>query len=90
MKEQKRTFDKPVLITTQEEAVKKEKNPVKNKTKTWSYKAEMVRDVAFAASRKFIWDAMAVQLENNTPLAMSYYSKEGNPTLGRGVYKSSC
>ena len=39
----------------------------------------MVRDVAFAASRKFIWDAMAVQLENNTPLAMSYYSKEGNP-----------
>ena len=75
----KQTFDKPVLITTQEEAVKKEKNPIKNKTKTWRYKAEMVRDVAFAASRKFIWDAMAVQLDNNTPLAMSYYSKEGNP-----------
>lgn len=75
----KKTFDKPVLITTQEEAIKKENNPVKNKTKTWRYKAEMVRDVAFAASRKFIWDAMAVQLENNTPLAMSYYSKEGNP-----------
>ena len=39
----------------------------------------MVRDVAFAASRKFIWDAMAVKLDNYTPLAMSYYSKEGNP-----------
>ena len=75
----KQTFDKPVIITTQEEAIKKENNPIKNKTKTWRYKAEMVRDVAFAASRKFIWDAMAVKLENYTPLAMSYYSKEGNP-----------
>ena len=75
----KKTFDKPVLITTQDEAIKKENNPIKNKTKTWRYKAEMVRDVAFAASRKFIWDAMAVQLDNYTPLAMSYYSKEGNP-----------
>ena len=75
----KKTFDKPVLITTQDEAIKKENNPIKNKTKTWIYKAEMVRDVAFAASRKFIWDAMAVQLDNYTPLAMSYYSKEGNP-----------
>ena len=75
----KKTVDKPVLITTQDEAIKKENNPIKNKTKTWRYKAEMVRDVAFAASRKFIWDAMAVQLDNYTPLAMSYYSKEGNP-----------
>ena len=75
----KQTFDKPVIITTQEEAIKKENNPIKNKTKTWRYKAEMVRDVAFAASRKFIWVAMAVKLDNYTPLAMSYYSKEGNP-----------
>ena len=75
----KQTFDKPVIITTQEEAVKKENNPIRNKTKTWRYKAEMVRDVAFATSRKFIWDAMAVKLDNYTPLAMSYYSKEGNP-----------
>ena len=75
----KQTFDKPVVITTQEEAVKKENNPIRNKTKTWRYKAEMVRDVAFATSRKFIWDAMAVKLDNYTPLAMSYYSKEGNP-----------
>ncbi len=75
----KKTFDKPVIITTQEETIAKEKKPTKNKTKTWKFKAEMVRDVAFAASRKFIWDAMAVDLENNNPLAMSYYSKEGNP-----------
>ena len=75
----RKTYDKPVIITTQEEAIKKEKNPIRNKSKTWRFKATMVRDVAFAASRKYIWDAMAVELDNNKPLAMSYYSKEGNP-----------
>ena len=29
-------------------------------TKTWHFKAENVRDFAFATSRKFIWDAMGV------------------------------
>lgn len=75
----RKTYDKPVMITTQDEAIRKEKDPTRNKSKTWKFKASMVRDVAFAASRKYIWDAMAVKLENNEPLAMSYYSKEGNP-----------
>ena len=74
----KTTFDKPVIITTQEEAIKKKTIQLETKL-NWRYKADMVRDVAFATSRKFILDAMAVQLDNNTPLAMSYYSKEGNP-----------
>ncbi len=55
---------------------KKPKPPAK---KTWKFYAENVRDFAFASSRKFIWDAQAVKVGNNTPLAMSYYSKEGNP-----------
>ncbi|MEA3422025.1 MAG: M1 family aminopeptidase, partial [Acidobacteriota bacterium] len=42
-------------------------------------KAEKVRDFAFASSRKFIWDAMAVKCGEQTALAMSFYSKEGNP-----------
>jgi peptidase M1-like protein len=74
----KTTFDAPVIIVTQEEAIKKEKNP-STKTKTWHFKATQVRDFAFASSRKFIWDAMAVKVGNKTPLAMSYYPKEGNP-----------
>jgi Peptidase family M1 domain len=74
----KKTFDKPVIIRTQAEAVEKEKTKVKE-TKTWVFKAENVRDFAFATSRKFIWDAMAVNVGGKTPLAMSYYSKEGNP-----------
>jgi len=75
----KKTYDKPVVITSQEEAIFKEKNPERKKTKTWVYRSEQVRDVAFAASRKYIWDAMTVDLGNYKPLAMSYYSKEGNP-----------
>ncbi|QCK13492.1 M1 family metallopeptidase [Mangrovivirga cuniculi] len=75
----KKSFDEPVLIVTEEEAIENEKEKAKD-TKTWVYKAENVRDFAFASSRKFIWDAQAVKLsDDNTPLAMSYYPKEGNP-----------
>ncbi|MBL7877483.1 MAG: M1 family metallopeptidase, partial [Cyclobacteriaceae bacterium] len=74
----KTTFDKPVVIVTQEEAVAKEKTKSKEK-KTWQFEASNVRDFAFATSRKFIWDAMSVKLGTTTPLAMSYYPKEGNP-----------
>jgi len=74
----KTTFDKPVIICTQEEAVQREKTKSTDK-KTWKFVAENVRDFAFATSRKFIWDAMAVKVGDKTPLAMSYYPKEGNP-----------
>ncbi len=75
----KNTFDKSVIIVSQAEAEQKEQNPETRKTATWHFKADMVRDFAFAASRKFIWDAMAVKINDKTPLAMSFYPKEGNP-----------
>ncbi|MEX2235043.1 MAG: M1 family metallopeptidase, partial [Cyclobacteriaceae bacterium] len=74
----KSSYNKPVVIVTQDEAVKKEKTRVKEK-KTWEFHAENVRDFAFASSRKFIWDAQAVKIGDKTPLAMSFYPKEGNP-----------
>ncbi len=74
----KKTFDKPVIIRSQEEAIQYEKSK-STASKTWVFEADNVRDFAFATSRKFIWDAMAVQLDNSAPLAMSYYPKEGNP-----------
>lgn len=74
----KTSYDKPVFIVTQAEAVQKEKAKSTQK-KTWEFHAENVRDFAFASSRKFIWDAQAVKIGDKTPLAMSYYSKEGNP-----------
>lgn len=72
------TFDKPIFIVTEEEAIANEKSRSTNK-KTWTYKAENVRDFSFTTSRKYIWDAMAVKLNTTTPLAMSLYPKEGNP-----------
>lgn len=74
----KTTFDKPIKIVTQAEATAKEKTKATTK-KTWKFYAENVRDFAFATSRKFIWDAQAVKVGDKTPLAMSYYPKEGNP-----------
>ncbi|MDH5367310.1 MAG: M1 family metallopeptidase [Cyclobacteriaceae bacterium] len=74
----KKSFDKPVIIVTQEEATAKEKIKSTKKS-TWTYKAINVRDFAFASSRKYIWDAQAVKLNTKTPLAMSYYPKEANP-----------
>ena len=74
----KKSFDQPVVIVTQAEATQKEKTKSTTK-KTWEFHADNVRDFAFASSRKFIWDAQAVKVGSKTPLAMSYYPKEGNP-----------
>lgn len=74
----KKSFDKPVIITTQKEVQEKEKKKT-SKNNTWVFHADDVRDFAFASSRKFIWDAMAVDINGETKLAMSYYPKEGNP-----------
>jgi hypothetical protein len=79
MDEARNEFDKPVFIVTQDEAEKTEKKKASGKS-TWKFKADNVRDFAFASSRKFIWDAMNVKQEDgSTVLAMSMYPKEGNP-----------
>jgi hypothetical protein len=72
------SLDKPVIIISEEEAREAEKKKSSGK-KTWKYRAENVRDFAFASSRKFIWDAMAVKFGERTVLATSLYPKEGNP-----------
>ncbi len=76
--EQAKSSEDIVIIVTQDEAIKKEKAKSTQK-RTWHFKAENVRDFAFASSRKFIWDAQMVDINGKKPLAMSYYPKEGNP-----------
>lgn len=71
--------DKPVFIVTADEALENEKEGT-SKTKTWTFKAEKVRDFAWASSRKFMWDAQGYkQGGDEMPLvmAMSFYPKEG-------------
>ena len=80
--EQAKTATRPVAIVNQEEAIAAEKSVPTGK-KTWVFKADNVRDFAFTASRKFIWDAMQVDVEGKKVWAMSYYSKEGNPLWGK-------
>jgi hypothetical protein len=49
------------------------------KEKTWKFRAENVRDFAFASSRRFIWDAMGVPMsDGRTVMAQSMWVKEGD------------
>ncbi len=73
-----KTFDKPVVIVTQAEAEAAEKG-FSDQEKTWKFSAKNVRDFGIATSRKFIYDAMAVQLNGKIVMAESIYPKEGNP-----------
>ena len=84
-KQRKRLADagpkKPIFIVTPEEA----KDASEGKTtarKTWSFKAENVRDFAWSSSRKYIWDAMTFEQDdekNPVVLAMSFYPPEAEP-----------
>ena len=73
-----KTYDKPVIVVTQDEAMVTEKS-FSDKKKTWKFKAENVRDFGISTSRKFIYDAMAVKLGEKSVMAISLYPKEGNP-----------
>lgn len=78
MERAKKETTTPVIIASQAEAEARELLR-SDKVKTWKFSAKNVRDFAFASSRKFIWDAMAVNQNGNTIMAMSMYPKEGNP-----------
>ncbi|HRG52757.1 MAG TPA: M1 family metallopeptidase [Bacteroidia bacterium] len=80
---QAKTSDKPIEITTLEEAKAKEKNPDHTNFKTWNFSAENVRDFAWTSSRKFVWDAMGVKQDGKTVMCMSYYPKEAYTLYNR-------
>ncbi|PRO67402.1 M1 family metallopeptidase [Alteromonas gracilis] len=73
------TADRIVFIVSPEEAIENEKEGT-TKLKTWTFKADNVRDFAWASSRKFAWDARGYQQGGDTQplvMAMSFYPKEG-------------
>ncbi|MEO1614303.1 MAG: M1 family aminopeptidase [Planctomycetota bacterium] len=76
--EEAKTSKTPMFIITPEEAKANESERGKE-SKTWEFYAENVRDFAFAASRKFIWDAMGVEIGDQTVMAMSLYPNEAEP-----------
>ena len=77
--EEAKDAERTVFIVTEEEALENEKEGT-DKTKTWHFEAENVRDFAWASSRKFMWDARGYHQggkEQPLVMAMSFYPKEG-------------
>ena len=73
--------DKPSYIVTPDEVKEKAKTKASG-TKTWQFKAENVRDFAWSSSRKYIWDAMIFEQDdekNPEVLAMSFFPPEADP-----------
>ncbi|MBL0948602.1 M1 family metallopeptidase [Brevundimonas sp.] len=83
MEQARSATDAPVYVVTPDEAVAREQGRA-TETRTWRFQAENVRDYAWASSRGFVWDAMAVRqdepgAEYPTVMAMSFYTKEARP-----------
>jgi hypothetical protein len=68
----------PVEVVTLTEAKASEKQKAKS-SKTWLFKADNVRDFAWGSSRKFVWDALAANVEGKKVMCMSFYGKEAYP-----------
>jgi len=80
-----RTAEVPRFVITPEEA-KENEGRAPAGTRTWVFRAENVRDFAFASSPKFIWDALGVAVPgapHERILAMSYYPNEAEPLWSR-------
>ena len=70
--------DETVPIIAQDEVGQAGTRPEGSDSLTWRYRAENVRDVSWAASQAFIWDAARAETGDGEPaLAQSVYPKEG-------------
>ncbi len=70
--------DKTIIIRSEKEVTDPASRP-KGNTLTWHYKITNARDVSWATSKAFIWDAAKMNLPSGkTALAMSVYPAESN------------
>ena len=76
-----------VLIRTPAEVKAASQAPPPPGTRTWRYHMSNTRDVAFSASRAFVWDAARIDLPGGrTALAESVYPVE---SVGEGAWSRS-
>ena len=83
-----RNSDKTVIIRTVKEVDQRVAHPVSTGTKIWHFKMHNSRDVAFGASKAYVWDAAKVNLPGGKKcLAMSVYPVEsaGDSAWGRAT-----
>ncbi len=76
--------DKTVMIRTEKEISDPSSRP-KAATLTWHFNITNARDVSWASSKAFIWDAAKINLpDGKTSLAMSVYPSESKGEKGWG------
>ncbi|GAK32389.1 glutamyl aminopeptidase [alpha proteobacterium Q-1] len=81
--EQAETAQKPLFIITPDEAAENAVRQADSEV-IWHYKAENVRDFAFAAAPGFIWDAQGYETaDGRMVMAQSLYPAEGEPLWSR-------
>ena len=83
-----RKSDATVMIVTPEEVGQPTSRPKMTGSLTWHFKMDNTRDVSWAASRAFIWDAAKVNLPSGRPaIAQSAYPVEaaGKDRYGRST-----
>lgn len=69
--------DKTVIIRGKDEVTDANSRPRKDGTLTWKFRCKQARDVAWATSKAFIWDAAKMNLPSGkTALAQSVYPAE--------------
>ncbi len=73
--------DATVMIRTEAEVTETSSRPKTAGTLTWKYKMLNARDVSWASSKSFIWDAAKINLaDGKKALAQSVYPAESNGT----------
>ena len=72
--------DKTVMLISEDEVGNTQLTRPKQSGKvTWHFEMENARDIAFASSKAFIWDAAKINLpDGKTAMAQSAYPKESN------------
>lgn len=86
--EQAKLSDKTVMIRSLDEIKNLNSRPVQKGMLTWHFVMKNTRDVAFGASKAYIWDAARVNLPDGKKcLAMSVYPEEsvGNDRWSRST-----
>jgi Peptidase family M1 domain len=83
--QQARTGEHTVSIRSAAEVGDPASRPVQHGTLTWHFHMNQTRDVSFAASRSFIWDAGRIDLpQGRSALAMAFYPVESAVPQGWG------
>jgi hypothetical protein len=80
--------EKTVMIRTAEEVNESSSRPSNSGMLTWKFRCNQTRDVAWASSKSFVWDAARINLPSGKKaLAQSVYPQEsgGNDKWGRST-----